>query len=345
MINGRKTLYVIAVFLFSFAGILSADDTGISTVPRAGNAIPPEFAAETLVESPATFREIWGYLQSGEEKLLNPSYPVSDIGHFGATVNYRGKLYGVPDRKRLQSFKGRVHLVVAEVTNQALTHFCLDPAFHIRNELISSIITASKGYDGVQIDFELVPASDSEHFYSFLSALKAKLGSRTLSVAIPARTRNVGDAFDYRRVAKIADRVIVMAYDEHWSGSAPGSIASLPWCRKVAEYALSTIGPEKLVMGLPFYGRAWAEQNHSKAYRYSGISRLLSEKNVSSINRDDSVPSFSYQELVTVNVFYEDSHSIVSRAQLYRDVSVGAIAFWKIGQEDGDVWNRLALAP
>ena len=108
-----------------------------------------------------------------------------------------------------------------------------------------------------------------------------------------------------------------MAYDEHWSGSGPGSIASLAWCQKVAAYAVSVIGSDKLVMGLPFYGRAWAETSLSKAYRFSGISRLLTEKNVSDMARVDSVPSFSYSETVNVTVFYEDEQSIRDRAAMY----------------------------
>ena len=48
---------------------------------------------------------------------------------------------------------------------------CLDPSMPIRNELLASIIEASSPYDGVQIDFELVPASDAEQFYSFLSVV------------------------------------------------------------------------------------------------------------------------------------------------------------------------------
>jgi len=211
--------------------------------------------------------------------------------------------------------------------------------------LLTEIVDASKNYDGVQIDFEMVPAPDAENFYSFLTLLKKRIGQRTLSVAIPARTRNVGDAYDYDRIAKIADKIIVMAYDEHWSGSVPGSIASLAWCQKVSAYALTHIGKDKLVMGLPFYGRAWTEKNPAKAYRFSGISDLITEKNIPLINREESIPFFSYDEIVHVNVFFEDGYSIISRALMYEDLSVQAIAFWKLGQEDQSIWNRLVINP
>jgi spore germination protein YaaH len=76
-----------------------------------------------------------------------------------------------------------------------------------------------------------------------------------------------------------------MAYDEHWSGSTPGSVASLTWCEKVADYALKTIENKKLVMGIPFYGRAWGEINPSRAYRFSSLSKLMNEKGIQDTSR------------------------------------------------------------
>jgi hypothetical protein len=60
------------------------------------------------------------YLLNGDESLLDPSYPVTDAGYFGATINMYGKLTGVPDAHRLSSFSGRKHLVIAELGNSAL---------------------------------------------------------------------------------------------------------------------------------------------------------------------------------------------------------------------------------
>lgn len=326
-----------------------ASDAGYGGTSVANSGATVTRARDVFFPSPgdsvpnAAFREIWGYLMNGEESFFSPEYPVTDIGYFGASINYKGALSGVPNRKKILAYGGRVHLVVAEVSNQALTHFCLDPELPVRAGLIESIAEAASPFDGVQIDFELVPASDAEAFYSFLSALKVKIGSKALSVAIPARSRTIVDAYDYARISRIADRVIVMAYDEHWSGSTPGSIASLEWCRRVASFATGIVPREKLVMGIPFYGRAWPDTTHAKAYKYSGISRLLDEKNIGSASRSDAIPSFSYQETVTVSVFFEDSLSVMSRAKLYGDMSVRAIAFWRLGQEDRDIWLRLSI--
>jgi len=290
-----------------------------------------------------SFPEIWAYLMNGEEQYLSADYPISDLGYFGAGINSLGKLTGVPDAKKIAFFKGRKHLVIAETGNNALVHFALDPQFALRDVLIQDIAAAATPFDGVQIDFESVLAADKENFISFLYLLKGAIGSKTLSVALPARWRAVPDSFDYIRVAAIADRIIVMAYDEHWSGSVPGAIASMDWCRTVSAYALSTIGSAKLVMGMPFYGRAWSDVNPAKAYKHSSIAKLVNDKNISSLTRDGEIPSFSYQETVNVQVFYEDGFSILTRMKMYKDEAVNGVSFWRLGQEDPEVWKYLAL--
>ncbi|MBQ4498162.1 MAG: hypothetical protein II973_11765, partial [Spirochaetaceae bacterium] len=187
---------------------------------------------ETIPTS--SFNEIWGYLIAGEDRFYSSELPITDIGYFGAGLSTFGKLVDAPSRAKVPETNARVHMVVID-NGRALTHFCLDPEFKIRNTLIDSLIKASADYDGLQIDFELVSADDKEHYLSFLRELKSKLKkNQILSVAIPARTRKLSsDAYDYEKIAAIVDRIIVMAYDEHWSTSAPGPIASEAWCKNV----------------------------------------------------------------------------------------------------------------
>ncbi len=300
-------------------------------------------SAPSVAPNQARFTEIWAHLMAGEEAGLSGSMPITDVGYFGAGLSSFGKLANVPKRSTLKGYRGRVHLVVAEVTNQALTHFCLDPELPMRDALVDAIAEATIPYDGLQIDFELVPASDRKNFISFLSDLRARIGKRTLSVALPARTRTVDDAYDYAAISGIADRIIVMAYDEHWSGSAPGSIASIEWCKKVSAYALPQIGKDKLVMGIPFYGRAWGDATLSKAYRFSGLARIIEERGVTEILREEGIPTFEYVQPVKVKVFFEDSVSILARAKMYQDASVQNVSFWRLGQEDPSVWNSLTV--
>jgi len=322
-------------FLLAFACFVLT----VCAVLRAQSEENPSLLLDAWPKS--EFLEIWGYLSPGEEKLLESEWPVTDVALFSASISSTGKLVGIPDRGPLKSFGGRVHLVVAEVSNRPLTYFCLSPEYPVRAKLVRDIVEAAKPFDGVQIDFEQILDADAEHFATFLADIRKGIGKRMLSVALPARTRRVRDAFDYDRIGPIVDRVIVMAYDEHWSGSKPGPIASFAWGVRVAGYALDRLGSEKTVMGMPFYGRAWADANPARAYRNSTLQTVLAERDNIAYSRQAGIPTASYSQTVNVTVFYEDAQSLADRARIYRNLDVLKIGFWKIGQEDRSVWPYL----
>jgi hypothetical protein len=293
----------------------------------------------------SAFGEVWGYLLKGRETALGPDFPLSDIGYFNADVDSYGKLGDIPSRKDAPFFPARFHLVVT-CDSYALTHFVLMEGSRERRELIADLIAAASDFDGLQIDFELVLSRDGDAFRSFLAELRAGLGEKMLSVAFKARLRTLeNDPYDYEKVKPLVDRILIMAYDEHWGTSAPGPVASLEWCRMVAEYALSVIGPEKLVMGLPFYGRAWGHINPSRALVYSGVEDLINEHRVEEIDREKGIPTFEYEVPVRVKVYYDDECSLSERMEMYRSLGVCSVGFWRIGQETPAVWERIRLEP
>jgi hypothetical protein len=302
--------------------------------------LPPEFADLPV----SSFGEVWGYLTSGREQALKANYPLSDVVYFGAEIDTYGCLSDVPDRKKLTRFPGRVHLGVACNSSRALTHFVLEKDSAVRNQLIADLLAASRSYDGLQIDFELVPARDGGNFLSFLAELRAGLGDKMFTVALPARLKTLqDDVYDYGKISPLVDRILVMAYDEHWSSSAPGPIASMNWCRSIASYSLSVLEPEKLVMGIPFYGRTWGSMNPFRAFFFSGIQRIKEENQVGSVRRENGIPTFTYEAPLSVTVYYEDQYSLSVRMEMYRNMGVGAIGFWALGQEDPSFWNLLEL--
>jgi spore germination protein YaaH len=308
------------------------DFDGLIELPPPGEALPV-----------SSFPEIWGYLVAGREAAFSSTLPLSDIGYFGAEIDTYGKLTDVPDRRNIRNFFGRVHLVVA-CNGRALAHFALMEGSAERKNLVADLLAAARNFDGLQIDFEYIPQRDGSAFLSFLKELRAGLTDKMFTIALPARTRTLtNDVFDYRRISPLVDRVLVMAYDEHWSTSAPGPIASLPWCGRVADYALSIMGREKVIMGLPFYGRAWGDRNPSKAYLYSSIETLLTENNITEIHRENGIPTFDYEVPVAVKVYYEDDYSLSARMELYKSQGIRAIGFWRLGQETPAVWNILRL--
>ena len=300
----------------------------------------PEIGAELPVSS---FTEIWAYLVAEREHGLKPEFPVSDLVYFGADIDSYGKLIDIPDYRKISSFRGRRHFVAA-CGGRALTHFVLAEGSAERKALVRDLLEAARPYDGLQIDFENVPSRDGEVFLSFLRELRAGQGDKMFSIALPARTRTLkDDVYDYAKIKPLVDRILVMAYDEHWSTSEPGPIASMGWCRRVAAYAMETIGPEKLIMGLPFYGRSWGNISPNRAYIYSGIEDLKGGNNITEVQRENGIPNFKFQTQLSMTVYYEDEYSLSTRLDMYKRLGVASAGFWRLGQETPAFWPFIEL--
>ena len=187
---------------------------------------------------------------------------------------------------------------------------------------------------------------DDENFLSFLKALKKKLKGKMLTVAVPARLKTLEkDAYNYKKISEIADKIIVMAYDEHWSTSAPGPVASFAWCARVAEYSKSVIPEEKLVMGCHFYSRAWNNEDVGrKAYRMYKIEDLIKENKVKDFKKSpDGDLSFSFEKKTKVTVFYDTVESAAEKCRMYLDSGISRLSFWRVGQESPEFWEQLAI--
>lgn len=295
---------------------------------------------------PFTFNEVWGYLIRGSEGRLTGDEPITDVCWFSMGVNHRGGLSAPaapPSIKNSRGGRTRVHLVISDLSNKALMHFCLNPSYGVRDRLVGEIVAASSGYQGVQIDFESIAGGDAAAFIGFLKELKRRLpGGMILSVAVPARRKNVEDAYSYGDISSAADRVGVMAYDQHWSGSAPGPVASLSWCRDVLAYAMKNVPPGKLIMGLPLYGRSWQDRNYSRALLPGHVDEIIRTEKAAPEYSIDRGPSLSYEKTVQVKIYYEDFRSINEKLALYAG-SVRSISFWRLGMERNGLWKNVLV--
>lgn len=292
------------------------------------------------------FTELWGYVMNERESAWNNELPLTDICYFTPAITTFSEVPTSPPKEKFFSqTEARVHLVTS-CDSKAQTHLLLSPKLPLRDKIIDDLVKASETYDGLQIDWELVSAVDDENFLEFLSLLRSKLGNKILSVAVPARMRTLQkDAYSYAKIAPLVDKVIIMAYDQHWSTSEPGPIAGTLWCQKITEYAKTQIPEEKLIMGLSFYGRAWRDDKlGGKAYIYSTLEEIISEHEIKHFTRDEyDTPSFKITKKLTVTTWFDDEKSLATRTKMYRDSGINALSFWRVGQEDKRFWNYLKI--
>ncbi|MEY4173566.1 MAG: hypothetical protein RI900_731, partial [Actinomycetota bacterium] len=132
-------------------------------------------------------------------------------------------------------------------------------------------LVMSKGYDGIDIDYEVFAfgdgrsrwASITPNWVAFVRELSNALHARgkLLSVTVPPVW--AGGASGYTvyaqdQIAPFVDRLRLMVYD--WSVGVPGPISPITWVRSVVAFSTKVVPPSKLQLGLPAYGRQWATQ-------------------------------------------------------------------------------------
>ena len=327
----RKARAALVPVIFSLCAL-----GGCATVQQKGPFEQPTRVA---------FNEVWGYLVQGKEEELTGQEPLTDICYFAADLTNEGRITETVARPAVPSSGGsepRIHLVIADLSSPSLMHFSLSPAYGVRPLLIDDVCRVSRDFDGVQIDFEAVSSADAQSFLDFLTELRHQLSpEKMLSIAVPARTGEIFDAYLYSKIAPIVDRVVIMAYDEHWSTSSPGPVASLPWCQEVIDYALSVIDRDKIVMGLPLYGRAWQDKRLARALGFHNVQDIIAAKSARTSYQPELGPFFEYSEKVVIKVYYDDLRSIMDKLQLYASKNVEAVAFWRMGLGPSDLWNSI----
>jgi hypothetical protein len=122
------------------------------------------------------------------------------------------------------------------------------------------------GVDGINVDVELLDEADRDAYGEFLVALRAGLVAANpdarLSVATEAGLRGVGNAAE--AAAAGVDRLFLMGYDYHWSGSQPGAsspversdgLYDLRW--SIDRYVEAGVPRDRILLGLPLYGMSW----------------------------------------------------------------------------------------
>jgi spore germination protein YaaH len=220
-----------------------------------------------------------------------------------------------------------------------------------------SELAQTQGYDGVNIDFEGGAATDRAALTAFAGDLANLLHGqgKRLSVDVSAKTSDATTGrsafYDYAALAAVADTVFVMDWGKHWSTSAPGAIADLPWARSVADYVASMPNKRRFVLGFGLYGMDWpaggGTAHPATPLEFDDVMNLADAVGATAvIDPVAAAPHFSYTDAQGVghDVWYTDAPTVAAQIRLARDRGLG-IGFWRLGREDQRIWDDSLLAP
>lgn len=249
----------------------------------------------------------------------------------------------------------KVWAIITDNFDKEVSHNVLSSS-KTRDYVITQLLEYINTYnlDGINIDFESLPVEDGNNFVQFFRELSVPLRrlNKTLSVDVFV-PRPWTAHYNRENIAKVSDYMVVMAYDEHYSGSeTAGSVATINWSKLAIEDCFKENVPkDKLILGVPFYSRGWVETKNddgtislsSRAYNMLASRKFIEDRDGSFSYLADIGQYYgeAFEDGKTYKLWLEDATSIQNRLVLVTKYDVAGVASWKRGLETQDIWNVL----
>ena len=246
---------------------------------------------QARVDPGALRREVFGFLpywQINSSSLRIQYDKISTIAYFGVGADGAGNL-----RKRntdgtiTTGWSGWTSAAMTSIIDQAhatrtrvvltVQSFAWNSTGRTRQEALLSSWAArdrlarqiaaavrDRGADGVNLDFEPLVSGMEGQFVALIKQIRAQLDAISRGYQITFDTLGrVGNYPIERAVAAGADAMFIMGYDYRTASSSPvGSVAPLTSggydIRDTIAAYTSRVSPSKVILGVPYYGRAWS---------------------------------------------------------------------------------------
>ena len=224
-----------------------------------------------------------------------------------------------------------------------------------RAALVSQIDAAldRSGDGGVMVDFENLPKPGIAALRGFLADLHARLAPKHRVVVV---TMPIDDAdWSARRLAEVADKVVLMAYDEHWQSGQPGPIASNGWFAGHLTEQLKGLSSDKVIVALGNYAYDWHGgangqsvadvQTVEEAWLTAHDSGAAAQWDKASGNTGFGYTDDEDQNAATPaarhQVWMLDAAASWNEMQMLSRLGVRSVALWRLGSEDPGFWDVL----
>lgn len=216
----------------------------------------------------------------------------------------------------------------------------------LQETLLDNIISVmqTKGYVGLDIDFEYIPPENREGYIAFVERAAARLHPLGYIVHVDLAPKTSAsqpgllyESHDYKALGAIADQTLVMTYEWGYTYSVPMAVAPINQVRSVLEYAVTEIEPAKIQMGIPNYGYDWILpfQQGRAATSIGNMQAIdIAQTYQAQILFDTTAqtPYFYYtgEDGNAHAVWFEDVRSIDAKLNLLIELKLGGAGYWNV---------------
>jgi cellulose synthase/poly-beta-1,6-N-acetylglucosamine synthase-like glycosyltransferase/peptidoglycan/xylan/chitin deacetylase (PgdA/CDA1 family)/spore germination protein YaaH len=191
---------------------------------------------------------------------------------------------------------------------------------------------------GAVFDFEQLDRPTQQNYLELLREARPRFAKHgwLITVAVPA-----DEPWDLGRFAAIADKLFVMAYDEHSNDGPAGPIASQQWWASSVAAAIRKIPRDKLIVTIGNYAYDW----------HDGTGDPLSVEEAWVEAGDSEAPPVFDRVAANSTFAYEDENGhphtvwLLDAASAFNELSlldragVRDVALWRLGSEDPGLWS------
>lgn len=219
-----------------------------------------------------------------------------------------------------------------------------------RTYLIQNLVQTAieYGIDGINIDFEQVAMDAGDDYIQFIRELSVACHKENLVLSVdnyvPTEYTN---HYNREEQGLFADYVIIMGYDEFYSGSSEaGPVASIDFVKNGIADTVAVVPEEKVINAVPFYTRVW--KSDSSGLSCESVSMDVAAQFIANNGIEtywNETTGHNYGEIQLGDTFYqvwlEDAQALENKLGVMSQYKLGGIAGWKLGLENAAVWDLI----
>jgi cellulose synthase/poly-beta-1,6-N-acetylglucosamine synthase-like glycosyltransferase/peptidoglycan/xylan/chitin deacetylase (PgdA/CDA1 family)/spore germination protein YaaH len=195
----------------------------------------------------------------------------------------------------------------------------------------------STGDAGVIFDFEAIPPELMPQYRQLIGETNRDFDKHGRIVGVTVPMGNVD--WNPRAFAAVADKVFLMAYDQHWQGGTAGPIAADDWFTQQVTAAMQGVPPGKVVVALGSYAYDWHD-GHADGLTVEEAWLAAHDARASpTFLRGVGNTAFSYLDGThRHDVWMVDAAANWNEMRILTRLGLANVALWRMGSEDPGFW-------